>query len=224
MKKILDIKWRGDVVPHEIICLNKNYQEDLVEFKHYIDTARKDPVVFSTQRMNHHGVIVTPYCGCYIVKLEQNGFSFKYDPRDEDEEPKFMRFDNVLGEIPCFGKDAGRNYFKITDEFFSFKKQYQEFFEKQLFTQGLGIELYYTYCPGSQFYEKEYKVRGNIHTINKSNIEYQHCLTWGAIRTSVSYVDMVPRTEIDRFIAPDRILSKVILHDSPFTFNPYDEE
>ncbi len=222
MKKILEISLLGDVIPKNIICLNKQYDKDLEEFKQYLRSVGKDVIVFSTQRMNQHGVSVTPYKG-YVIKVEVNGFSFKYDLLNEDEQPKFMRFDNVLSEIPVFMKNASKNYFKITDQFFDLKKQYQEFWQKHSLLTG-GLQLIYTYAPGSIFFEKEYIVKGNLLAVNQSNIEYEHCLTWGAPGTPSQYVDMVPRKEIDRFIAPDRILRSVILYDSPVVINQYDEE
>lgn len=218
--------------PEKIITLSDDYFQKLPEFERHIASClgKEYPAFFSTQRMSQHGHIISDK-KIFITSISTNGFyGTEQKNNDTEEEPIFFRYDNVLGEIPVFRIDKEKNFFDVSSHFPQVNTEFIQLYEAlKMYDQG-GVELKYHYAVDSRFFGKEFSILGNLIKINRSNIEYQHLRTWGGDRNNhgtdrpYEYIDITPHHEIDRFIAPDRILTEVILHDSLFSINPYDEE
>ncbi len=218
--------------PSTLITLNDEYFQKLPAFKTHVASClgKEYPIFFATQRINQHGPIITDK-KMFVTSLQPNGFYCTEKYRTEvEEEPVFYRYDNVLGEIPILRIHKDENFFDISNTFSSVSLQFKEVYENLNLHNTGGVELKYEYAPESIFAGKEFSILGNLIKVNRSNIEYHHLKTWGGerivsgVNKPYSYVDLTPRLEIDRFIAPDRILSEIILREELFVINPYDED
>jgi hypothetical protein len=219
------------IQPSNLITLNEDYQEKLRDFKQYISTRvnSRHIAYFSTQRITQHGPTIVDK-KMFVTLIQPNGFYATQNYKDETDTPVFFRYDNVLGEIPCLQIDKNTNFFEISNDFPEISKQLLELYEDLKHHNTGGIELEYQYAPRTTFEGKKFSILGNLIQVNKSNIEYQHVRTWGGEliqlnKTDKTYslVDLVPHREIDRFIAPDRILREIRLHDVCFQINTGDQ-
>lgn len=153
-----------------------------------------------------------------VIDVQKDAFVFKLF-RDGSVEYEYgnvmhIRFQNVLGNVPLLQSGTSINPYKINHsavfgEYFTFVGRARALLRKACGGQHAAI-LYYQYDEANEkFRNGNYRVECEILKVNTSNVEYKH------IRTFVddhSYVDMIPRTEHDRFIAPDRFLKKATVH------------
>lgn len=168
-----------------------------------------------------------------ICDVSDDGFSFftSSDYYEDYEKPikKFISFKNVLGDVPMLiDAPDDMNPFKFNQIFplvYYFKKLEKM---KKLLESCVGIvhhvKLFFRYD------EKHHDLReGNffmdceILKVNKSNVEIKHLRSFAFLDINKSYVDLVPRNQIQSYISPECYLWKIaVSFGSVCKINPHD--
>jgi hypothetical protein len=221
------------LVIEDVITFNSNHKKNTKEFVDSFSKLVGNPIELVTKRITNFGYHLRRYPNHTLIGITETGLRLKdktvLNSSEEDDPTIFLNFNNLLGEIPILPKYTHSELWDVGESFLKLKKQYDDFYHiTQLKNfNSVGIQLEYQYISSDSFSKFPYLIKGNLKKINLSNVEIFHLLTWGGElknHTSFSYVDMVPRNDVVRFLGPDRALKKIKIFDHRLVVNPYDEE
>lgn len=235
MQKIFSASLNFDpkiIESSDLIVFNEKYKKNLEELKIVIRESQDEkPLKLFFKRITQRGYELKEK-ELFVKKIMNNGFFYLLKgnpPLDENEKLPFARWDNVLGEVPVLPQNKDLSIFTTSCNFKSIK----QFFEQQVCIplrnfEGIDctIHLQFTYTKGSTFYGHRFESIGHFKKANWSNVEYFHIHTFATQNEhgKYDYVDLNPRNEVDRYIAPDRILTGIRLENGLIKINPHDDE
>ncbi len=209
------------VEPESLHSFNEDYKKIFPALAQFINQSQGKIVSIPVGRIQNDGSFKTKILNGQVCEVGENNFFFKTkeDLSSVYDHPAkiLIRLDNALGMIPLHPDYPDMNPLTVNiREFRSYFKALTGM--RNLLAGCIGTEhaltLYYRYSKkNSNFRKGGYRSEGEVLEVNKSNIVYNHMRTFTHIPGQLvyDYVDMRPRIETDRFVAPDRYLSRVVV-------------
>ncbi|MFA5095480.1 MAG: hypothetical protein WC447_02370 [Candidatus Paceibacterota bacterium] len=206
--------------PEELIRLNNEYKRHVPELLAFVKKNEGNFVKLLFTRMNPNGSIIRNIVKGIPLEVQNTSFSFfTSETLDKsvfyvDPQKIFVRTDNVLGFIPSLPKTEiypFENNSEKTLDFLKFLRKTKKLLLSCVGTVHAATIHWWYNKKHKLFREGDYRVEGFIRKVNKSNFEYDHFRTIAYINKEDWYVDVIPRYEIDRFIAPDRVPRKIVV-------------
>lgn len=228
-----------NVEPEDLIVFSEEYINHLPYLKNFIKDNMNKNVSIPTLRMNKAGYYSKKFIHGSIVTMDEDSFTIStsedyYGVRDHYFE-LLIRFDSVLGIIPLHPEQSKMNPLTVDSsklkDYFTALSEMKDLLTECLDKENCAITIYYRYTKENpDFYKGDYKVEFNeVLEVNLSNLKYKHLRTTVQLsgQSHYHYVNLDEHDEIDRFIAPDRYLYKVVVNLGTvhkFNFHLDDEE
>lgn len=218
------------VEPEHLFGFSKQYLTQLPNLKKRIKEST-GIITLPVKRLDSHsGEASTKLFTGMIKANEPNGFWFYTRepdaPEDEKDAEIFFRYDNILGNVPCLSDQTNPYGFAHTETVRDYLLWWRSL-HSILTTLPAShyVELRYKYSVRNSLFRKgNYRIIAKLTRINGSNLEFWHFKTNAWISSEEHYANIIPHSEIDRCVAPDRYLSAVTIYKGNFYMNPYDEE
>lgn len=222
--------------PEELISFSEEYLRNIPSFMREIEKKVGENMTINFARIQQNGDVAKKIMTGKIKEVIDENFIFhtNQSPSDgsvyENGIDILIRTDNVLGLIPL---PQNLNPFEglstKAKNYLHWLGNTKQFMWKYLYEKHSAYFHWKYSKHKNNFRLGKYQTEGKILEVNYSNIKYYHLRTISFVPESVEggscYIDIVPRKENDRFIAPDRYLWRVeILLGIESKINPHDEE
>lgn len=208
----------GSIEPEDLIAFNEEYRSTTPKLLKFLRDHLWKIVEIPSVRMIGDGSIQRKVITGRVLTVNGNSFTIvtKQDFSGGIYEiPKklHVRLDNVLGIVPLLPGCEDMDPFTVSSdenlkEYFNILGEMKMLMQRCLETKHAATLWYFYSQKKEVFREGKYRVECEIIEVNKSNVKYKHVRTFAHLPGSKTYdyVDLVPREDFDRFIAPDRYL------------------
>ena len=217
-----------ELEPEDLIIFNQDYLEHISKVMEYVSKNEKSPIRLLFRRIHYSNGTIPEKSIWGVpqdVKTNFKDESFVFSTNENMEGGLFsppikilIRPRNVLGMLPFLTSTTIKNPFEENSlsgskDFFEWLIELKKFLEQFVGTEHF-VKFFYKYSKRCPFFRNgNYHVVGKISKVNLSNVEYTHYQTFSCCPEYDKYVNLgeLPG-EVDRFIAPDRYLWKVIVY------------
>jgi hypothetical protein len=208
----------GSIEPEDLITFNEEYTQIIPKLFTFLRDNLWKIVEVPAVRIAGDGSIQRKVITGRVMTVNENSFNIVTNQDFSGgiyEVPRklHVRLDNVLGIVPLMPGCEDMDPFTVSSDE-NLKEYFNTLEEMRMLMQRClemkhAATLWYCYSQKKEvFREGKYRVECEILEVNKSNIKYKHIRTFAQLPGSkkYDYVDLVPREDFDRFIAPDRYL------------------
>lgn len=221
------------VEPSDLITFSDEYEAHRTELISTLQMIEgKGGFTLRTVRVGRDGNIKSRDRTGMVTGLSKDGFTFisqiegDYVKDDDEGEKTYIRFHNVLGEVPVLPSTQIENPF----DFGSHLEGYLDFQEKvrTLLKEGVGknhkLTLHLRYGKDSVYRrDGAHFIEGEILRVNNSNLEINRFKSFSGNKDNY-VLDIIPREKAIRFVTSKCYIWKVeYLPGIKNHINPYDD-
>ncbi len=218
--------------PEDLYVLSAEYKESLQEFNKYLKSHKRQFVTILVKRLNPDTTIKQKLFSGKLLSVQNNGFTIltsdSWGAVSETPVKHFFRTDNPLGDVPVISENINPYVMSYREEIRAYIK-WLNFVRDALIKLPETphyVRLDYKYTKqNSLFREGNFHVIAKIKEVNHSNLELYRYAAKAYVDKDHIYANIIPTTDIDRYLAPDRYLHQVTITEGiEYPHNPYDEE
>jgi len=210
--------FNGSVEPEELVTFNDEYRALRHRLRPFLKDNLWKLIEIPAVRIQGDGSVQRKVITGRVLAVNESSFTIitKQDLSGGTYHSLtkiHIRLDNVLGVVPLLPGYEDMDPFTISSgqhlkEYFECMENMRALMQKCIGTEHAAT-LWYRYSHKKPiFREGKYRVECEILEVNKSNVKYKHVRTFVHLpgSTIYDYVDLVPRVDFDRYVAPDRYL------------------